>query len=803
MQIGTETVTSREYVQSRGMNLIANGTGALGNNYNFSSASVWYNDVPAGTKLAFYGASGTQNSITTDELIPVDPNKTYRGTVSVKQLGTASNSQFYAYAAPYDIDGANIFPYYVNIVPSTQTTLAQNLNVGDTVVYLTSTTNWTTVNGFLAVYGWKNSYGYQYPDYIYTRSTKQISSITASNNSITLSTAWSGASAAAGQAVANTQSAGTYKYFIAATAVPSSSSWSTYAGEIGGTSNGWETNKFPVGTAYIRLGWLANYTVSTASSFMAVGGISLSEVSTGNLKIFDAKLTGDYSTSWFQVKDSSRLNVPTLNVDLSNSRVGINISSPSAALHSVAYSSTEIPLIVKGATSQTANLQQWQNSNGSALTYIGSDGAFVSGATAFLPSIKDLYGTANIILTASVIKITNSTASNIPLVVQNLNASATADLQQWQNSSGSVIMSVSSSTTPLIIKNIQSSTYIQEWQNSSGTQVGYIAAGGNVAFTGPIYAPALNANSSGANAQVQTLSTGTIINTNNASNIALIVKNTNSSASVDITQWQNSSGSVIMSVNASSGVIINGSSSAAPALALKGFPSTNIQEWKNSSGTLIAYMSSAGGLVATQGTHFFGNISNSFGAGTANINLNNSGIKITTVTASNIPLIIQNTSASATGDLQQWQNSSGSVIANVNASGGANFASASVAGNPVYTQVNAPYQTIPFSVTGTPTAQLYTQRLYNDTGSVRYITGVRASIGASATASTSIDVLKSGTSIFSSSAARPVISASGYTSGIVSASISGSAVATTDYLQVQVVSVGSGASDLTIQVMWS
>ena len=128
---------------------------------------------------------------------------------------------------------------------------------------------------------------------------------------------------------------------------------------------------------------------------------------------------------------------------------------------------------------------------------------------------------------------------------------------------------------------------------------------------------------------------------------------------------------------------------------------------------------------------------------------------------------------------------------------------ANVGGNPVYTKVNAPYQTIPFSVTGTPTAQLYTQRLYNDTGSIRYITGVRSSIGASATASTSVDVLKNGTSIFSSSAARPLISASGYTSGIISASISGSAVATTDYLQVQVISVGSGASDLTIQVMWS
>jgi len=184
-----------------------------------------------------------------------------------------------------------------------------------------------------------------------------------------------------------------------------------------------------------------------------------------------------------------------------------------------------------------------------------------------------------------------------------------------------------------------------------------------------------------------------------------------------------------------------------------------------------------------------------------------------------------------TANIQQWKNSSGTVMSNITASGGANFASASISGsaiatqafvaasyallssanftaasvggNQVYTKTTAPYQIIPFSVTGTPTAQVYTQRLYNDTGSTRYITSVRANIGASATASTSVDILKNNTSIFSSSAARPTISASGYTSGIISASISGSAVATTDYLQVQIISVGTGASDLTVQVTWS
>jgi len=661
LQIGTETITTREYVQSRGMNLVTNGTGGLGTNYNFTSASTLFTDVPAGTKLSYYSASGVQGAVATDELIPVDPNKTYRGTISVKQLGTASNSNFYAYAAMYDIDSNGIFPATSYINPSTQTTLAQNLNVGDTVVYLTSTTNWTTVNGYLAVYGYKNSYGYQYPDYTYTQRYKQISIITASNNSITLSSAWSGASAAAGTAAANTLAAGTYKYFIISAAIPSSSSWTTYVGEIGGISstNGWETNKFSAATAFIKIGWLSNYAPSTASSFMAVAGISLSEVSTGNLKVFDAKLTGDYSASWFQVKDSSRLNVPTLNVDLTNSRVGINISSPSAALHSVAYSSTEIPLIVQGATSQSVNLQEWKNSSASVLASVNASG----GANFTAASV----GGNRIVNTSDKLSALAATTS-----------SELANIISDETGSGSLVFS------------------------------------GGPTFTGTVNGSALTL--SGA----LTASTGTT-----------------TLGTTNVGAFTATSGSIGSAV-----------------IATQSFVSTSYAPLASPSFT-----------------------------GTVNLGSN-----------------------TATGSVSYALNSAslGGVVASSYAQlASSNFTAASVGGNQVYTKTTSPYQTIPFSVTGTPTAQLYTQRLYNDTGSTRYITSVRANIGASATASTSIDVLKSGTSIFSSSAARPVISASGYTSGLVSASISGSAVATTDYLQVQVISVGTGASDLTIQVMWS
>lgn len=56
--------------------------------------------------------------------------------------------------------------------------------------------------------------------------------------------------------------------------------------------------------------------------------------------------------------------------------VGIGTNSPGAQLQVTATASTNIGAIVRGAASQSANLQQWQNSSGTALSYIDSSGSF-------------------------------------------------------------------------------------------------------------------------------------------------------------------------------------------------------------------------------------------------------------------------------------------------------------------------------------------------------------------------------------------------------------------------------------------
>ena len=80
-----------------------------------------------------------------------------------------------------------------------------------------------------------------------------------------------------------------------------------------------------------------------------------------------------------------------------------------------------IPLVIKAAASQSANLQEWQNSGGAALASINSSGHF--------NGIQSLLAQTN--------------AGAIVLRVRGA-ASQTANLQQWQNSAGTVLASLTS-----------------------------------------------------------------------------------------------------------------------------------------------------------------------------------------------------------------------------------------------------------------------------------------------------------------------------------------------------------------------
>ena len=115
------------------------------------------------------------------------------------------------------------------------------------------------------------------------------------------------------------------------------------------------------------------------------------------------------------------------------SSAAITSSSVPAMISAVTRSATTPGLIIKGFASQSANLQEWQGSDGTILARLGNTGVsvassfFTTGSAASGTNIASQFGT--------------NSATRIPLVVQGA-ASQTADLQQWQNSAGTTLARV-------------------------------------------------------------------------------------------------------------------------------------------------------------------------------------------------------------------------------------------------------------------------------------------------------------------------------------------------------------------------
>lgn len=140
------------------------------------------------------------------------------------------------------------------------------------------------------------------------------------------------------------------------------------------------------------------------------------------------------SAQWVEIVSSA---VPSLDskadVDGGNTFSGSQIINSSIT--------TVTPLIINGITSQSANLQEWRNATGTAQSLINSSGNFFVGST------QSNY------TTTTQLGVKARAAAQIPLSVQAA-ASQTADLQQWQNSGGTVLAEIDSAgilTTPRVI----------------------------------------------------------------------------------------------------------------------------------------------------------------------------------------------------------------------------------------------------------------------------------------------------------------------------------------------------------------
>jgi hypothetical protein len=224
-----------------------------------------------------------------------------------------------------------------------------------------------------------------------------------------------------------------------------------------------------------------NYTQFNAGQSV-VAGNGLTEPSVGTLAI-DTAITADLSTA--QTLTNKTLTSPKINEDVAltatatelNTLDGITASTAELnILDGATLSTTELnyvdgvtsaiqtqidtkvsknggdtitassssvkPLVLKGATSQSANLFEIQNSLTSSLFSVGSSGRIISaGNIESTQSIKlgDTGGTF-----PAKLNIIIGSASIIGATIKGA-ASQTANLQEWQNSSGTVLMSVNAS----------------------------------------------------------------------------------------------------------------------------------------------------------------------------------------------------------------------------------------------------------------------------------------------------------------------------------------------------------------------
>ena len=293
-----------------------------------------------------------------------------------------------------------------------------------------------------------------------------------------------------------------------------------------------------------------------------------------------------------------------------------------------------IGLTVKGAESQTADLQQWQTSTGNIVAKV-TPYALQVGSNPAYPS-RLLLGNGD--TTALLSVITHAT-----------------------NQIGAVIRGQASQTSNLL-----------EFQNSSGTAITYVTASGHITAS----SAAISTLYSGG--QLQSGTMGYFNATTFAPSVSPIVVRGAASQTANLTQWQDSTGTVYAFINpfgqlsigqsptiySNARISINTVASTVVGQVIRGVASQNadLQQWQNSSGTNLATITSAGGLFTTSNVEAQGFLGvGGFASGSFQ------GL-ITNLSASRVGLGVKG-AASQTANLQEWQDSAGTVLSKIDSTG--------------------------------------------------------------------------------------------------------------------------------------
>jgi hypothetical protein len=271
----------KEWVASRGQNLVTNGYATLGDNTNFSCFS--FDGADAYRSGGSFSHRATAASLmSTDELMPYDPSNSYRLSYYIKS--DCADARYCDILDCYDIDGNKITDSQVTFVSGSTTTLAADLKPGDTSVSVESAAGFNVsdtdgrqyFNRGLMFWNYADSHGYVYGPETYTRNrhdalwTSNATAIDKAGNRILLDKAWSGPTVPKGTGVSQTGNGATSVYGNVNFTVPAGE-WTRKEVTLEGEAR--------PGTAYVKIGWLLpNYMGGASSVTTKLTGVSFGAV---------------------------------------------------------------------------------------------------------------------------------------------------------------------------------------------------------------------------------------------------------------------------------------------------------------------------------------------------------------------------------------------------------------------------------------------------------------------------------------------------------------------------------------------
>ena len=237
-------------------NLLENGSQEFESNYNFTSMTY---DSNLHCLRRTSGSAGLIFS----QFIPIHGNglnswDQYRLQGEIK--GEDYASRYYFMTICYNKYFQMISNLHVNVRSGTATTLTQDLNPGDTWVYMDNISNWyddgtTNYSHIKTLAVWHPNDEYLFTPYIYTRRTRRVVEVDKPNNRIRLESSYSGDVIPSGSPAQNHRSGGTYSYIAASNLWTDLENWVFRSGDTSTTAS---VGNMRYGSSYIRVGFLMN-----------------------------------------------------------------------------------------------------------------------------------------------------------------------------------------------------------------------------------------------------------------------------------------------------------------------------------------------------------------------------------------------------------------------------------------------------------------------------------------------------------------------------------------------------------------